>query len=339
MAVETVAKGRAWIYSHHVGRLAEAGTGFTYCVGIAIANEGVLFIANRGYEFSPIQTPRISKVTVEQEFLNEFGRGGDEKGQFRYLTDLAVDGQENVYASDEWHNRITVFDKNGTFLKTWGDPGEGPGQLSGPAGLAFDPDENLIVVNSLNSRIQKFSTEGRYLSGFGQKGAGDGELNMPWGVATDNNGGIYVADWNNNRVLKFSCDGEPLLTFGHGGSDSGALRFPSGVAVDGDGDVYVVDWMNERVVIYDSEAMPLTYLRGDAVELSEWGQMSMDANPDMITRRRQVNNLEDQQRVFRLPVACAFDQQANRLIVCDTQRGRLHIYHKEYDYVDPQYNL
>ncbi|HIM37656.1 MAG TPA: hypothetical protein EYM38_06490, partial [Dehalococcoidia bacterium] len=62
-------------------------------------------------------------------------------------------------------------------------------------------------------------------------------------------------------------------------------------------------------------------------------------NPDMLRRRRQVNNLEDQQRRFRMPVGCAFDRENNRLIVCDSQRGRLQIYHKETNYADPQANL
>jgi hypothetical protein len=111
------------------------------------------------------------------------------------------------------------------------------------------------------------------------------------------------------------------------------------VAVDGDGDVYVVDWMNQRVAIYNGEAKPLAYLHGDAVEISKWGQLSIEANPDMRRRRRQVYDLEQQQRAFRMPVACAFDREANRLIVCDSQRGRLQIYEKESNYVDPQANL
>ena len=52
--------------------------------------------------------------------------------------------------------------------------------------------------------------------------------------------------------------------------------------------------------------------------LSKWAQMTLDANPDMVRRRRQVHNLEDQPQVFCMSVACAFDQQAAGLIVCDT---------------------
>jgi hypothetical protein len=40
-----------------------------------------------------------------------------------------------------------------------------------------------------------------------------------------------------------------------------------------------------------------------------------------------------------MPVACIFDQPTNRLIVCDTHRGRLQIYEKNAGYHDPQFNL
>ena len=337
MPIETVVGNRAWIYSHNIGRNAAAGMGFSMPIGVAPAKDGVLFVASRGSDTNPNQ--RISKVTLDQDFIHEFGRVGEEQGSHVFLTGVALDRDENVYTTDEWLNRVSVFDNDGNFLRSWGEAGEGEGQLNGPSGLAFDQDENLVIVNSLNSRVQTFSKDGKYLSGFGAKGNGDDELDMPWGIAIDNNGDIYVADWNNHRIQKFNSGGAHLGSIGHGGSGPGNLRHPSGVAVDGDGDIYAVDWMNQRIAIFNSEGMPLVFLSGDAVEVSKWGQMSIDANPDMLRRRRQVNNLEDQQRRFRMPVGCAFDRENNRLIVCDSQRGRLQIYHKETNYADPQANL
>ena len=45
------------------------------------------------------------------------------------------------------------------------------------------------------------------------------------------------------------------------------------------------------------------------------------------------------QKKFRLPTGCTFDLATNRLIVCDTQRGRLQVYNKDTSYSDPQFNL
>ena len=154
------------------------------------------------------------------------------------------------------------------------------------------------MVNAISSRIQKFTKDGQYLSGFGKKGDAEGELEMPYGITIDQGGSIYIVDWGNDRVQKFSPDGAHLLTFGHSGKGAGSLDHPTGVCVDNEGDVYVVDWMNERVVIFNDEAKPLTYLSGDAVEVSPWGQMSLDANPDQANRRRQVDDLVELQKKF-----------------------------------------
>ena len=57
------------------------------------------------------------------------------------------------------------------------------------------------------------------------------------------------------------------------------------MAVDSEGDVYVSDWGSNgtnpgRVQIYDSEGQFITGLIGDSVELSKWGQIQVDSNPD-----------------------------------------------------------
>ena len=68
MAQITVASGRCWQYSHYIGRQGGAGTGFGQPVAVVTDKDGVLFVANRG------GAGRISKVTVDEDFLKEFGR-------------------------------------------------------------------------------------------------------------------------------------------------------------------------------------------------------------------------------------------------------------------------
>jgi DNA-binding beta-propeller fold protein YncE len=343
MALNTVVAGRAWLYSHNIGRNAQAGMGFSNPVGVAATKEGILYVANRSGEQNP--SMRISKCTIDHQFINEFGRQGPVYGGqnnvnlFTWITGIALDQDENVYATDEWKGTVNIFDKDGNFIKTWGQKGDEAGQLNGPAGICFDADDNLWIVNSFNSRIQKFTKDGQYLGGFGSKGNGEGEFEMPYGITIDKEGDIYVVDWGNHRVQKFNPEGAHLLTIGHSGRGAGSLNHPTGVCVDNEGDVYVVDWMNERVVIYSNEARPLTYLYGDAVEVSPWGNMSLEANPDMVKRRNQVEDLVEQQRKFRMPTGCFFDRDNNRLIICDTQRGRLQVYLKDNKYMDPQFNL
>ena len=349
MPQNTVASGRAWLYVKNVGRQSQVGMGFSQPVGVAALPDGTMFVANRGGEQNP--SARITKLAIGntdgkggEEFLGEFGREGaayqsNSRGLFEWITGIAADATGDVYASDEWKNQITVFDSEGNVQKQWGESGDGEGQLNGAAGLAFDADQNLWVVSAKTSRIQKFSKDGDFLGGFGTKGNGATDLEMPSGIGIDNNGDIYVADWGNHRVQKFTPGGTHLRTFGSRGSRSGELNHPLDVDIDNEGDVYVADWLNERIVIYDADTRPLAYLEGDATEVSEWGDLSLNANPDMVKARRRVPDLEQQQRTFRMPMACTFDRANNRLLVCDTLRSRLQIYQKDDSYLDPQFNL
>ena len=343
MAQNTIAAGRAWLYSHNIGRNGAAGMGFSQPVSIAAAKDGVLYVTNRATEQNAGGI-RVTKFTVDQEYLGEFGRlglayGDNEPSNFTWISGVALDSDEKVYVADEYQCRIVIFDGEGTVLGGWGDKGDGEGQLNGPAGLAFDADDNLWIVNSFNSRIQQFSKDGAYLGGFGKKGNGEEELEMPDGITIDNNGDIYIADWGNNRVQKFSAGGTLLRTFAHTIDGAQALDHPTDVCVDGDGDVYVVDWMNDRVVIYDPESRPIAYLDGDAIDISKWGQMGLEANPDMVKARRRVPDLLDQQRKFTKPTACTYDRENNLLFICDTARNRVQVYEKDHSYLDPQVNL
>ena len=342
MPLNTVAGGRAWLYSHNIGRNAQVGMGFSQPVGVATLPDGTLFVANRSGEQNP--SARITKCTVEQEYIGEFGREGiayqaGSGSLFTWLTGITADAAGNVYASDEWQDQITVFDADGNLLRQWGEAGAGEGQLSGASGLTMDDDGNLWVVSAKTSRVQKFSPDGDYLGGFGSKGSGPADLEMPSGIAVDPSGDIYVADWGNHRVQKYTAGGTHLATFGSKGAGSGELNHPLDVTIDNEGDVYVADWMNERIVIYDADTRPIAYLTGDATEVSDWGNLSLDANPDMVKARRRVPDLEQQQRTFRMPMACTFDRANNRLVVCDTLRSRLQIYDKDDSYLDPQFNL
>ena len=335
MLTTTVA-GRTWSFSHAVGRNAAAGNGFTQPVALASAPEGVLYVLSRGQEGAGgVVAPnkRIGKVTIDQQFIGDFGRD-----EFVWPVDLAVDRDGNLYCSEEHGNYVLVFDEDGQKIGQWGEAGSDEGCLRGPAGLAFDADDNLYVVDGGNDRVQKFTRDGEFLMSFGRSGSGKGELAKPWGISLDKEGNVYVADWGNNRAQKFSAGGEFLLSFGDDGKgDGGELDHPSDLAVDSEGDVYVVDWGNFRVQIYGPEGDIITALYGDATEFSNWAKEVVEANPDVTKAYRRVQDITPMGR-FNRPVGIAIDEQ-DRIIVTDSTRGRLQVYVKEKDYMDPQFNL
>ena len=355
MLTTTVA-GRTWDYSRAIGRYLGGSDGpgdesFVQPIKLAVGPAGAVYVLNRGMEGTmggPVMQPRafgvrIGKFTMgdahgSEEFVTEFSGFGDGDGEMVWPAGLALDSAGNVYATDEWLNRVVVFAPDGRFLGQWGSGGEAGGEFNRPSGIAIDNDDRVFVVDSMNHRVQVLTTTGESLAVWGTRGDGPGELDSPWGVAVDVEGRVYVADHKNHRVQKFSFDGEILGTFGTFGTGPGELTRPTDVAVDSDGDVYVCDWANDRVQIFSADGDFLASLVGDAQELTKWARQSVDANPDVQKARRRVKTLEPEWR-FAMPTGVTFDAEHDRLYVADTQRYRIQVYEKVREYVEPQFNL
>lgn len=308
-------------------------------VSLALGAGDTLYAVNRGWEqiqnVSATRTQlgtRIGKFTIgpvlgDEEFVADFSKPGTNPGELMWPAGIALDSRENVYVTDEWLNRISIFDKDGTFLSYWGTSGSDDGELTGPSGIAIDRRDVLYIVDSRNHRMQTFSKDGQFLSKWGSLGSAPGQFNAPWGIRLDHQGNVYVADHKNHRVQKFTPDGQFMMQFGSYGSGKGQLNRPTDVAIDPEGDVYVCDWANHRIQIFDPEGKAITSLRGDAQELSKWAKLTLEASPDSMKRRREVRSLEAEWR-FSFPTAVVFDDHYGRLIVSDTQRNRLQIYNK-----------
>ena len=348
MVTQLVA-GRVYEYSRSVGR-GGAGLGFSIAVSAAVGKDDRVYVLSRGSEsVSNVpwnRTGRGSRVGIltigtevdDEEFVSEFGKYGDGDGEFIWPAGLALDSKENIYVTDEWLNRISVFDKDGTLLNMWGSEGQGDGEMQGPSGIAIDPEDNIFIVDSRNHRVQKFASDGTFLSKWGTFGSEEGCLDSPWGITIDNDGYVYVADHKNHRVEKFTADGQFVATFGSFGTGRGQLKFPSDVAVDPDGEVYVCDWSNNRVQLFDPNGKFITSFVGDAQGLTKWSKMIVNAAPETLKRRREVRSMEPEWR-FALPRGVTFDPEKGRLLVSDTHRNRLQIYNKLKDYSEPQRNL
>mgnify|MGYP001006476934 CR=1 FL=1 len=140
---------RTFSYSHSVGRDEFAGTGFRNPVDMALGAYDSVYVINRAYENRP-DGVRITVCTINEDYVTEFGSYGEGDGQFIWPSSITLDKDENIYISDEWLNRITVYDSNGEFLRKWGAQGSEPGQLDGPAGLAIS-GHSIYVSDSRNN--------------------------------------------------------------------------------------------------------------------------------------------------------------------------------------------
>ena len=331
-------------YSHTIGfYVIDGGKGFTNPVDLAVSPDGVLYVLNRGGpDYEGKMSQRVTMCTVSEEYLGDFGTGGDGDGELWWPVSIAVDARGNIYISDEALHRITIFDHSRQFLGKWGVRGKKEGQFDRPAGIVFDRDDNLLVVDSVNNRVQRYTKDGLYLGGWGRGGDGDGEFNLPWGICCDHRGNVYVADWRNDRVQKFDAEGNHQATLGRPGRGDGELYRPAGVAVDQDGDVYVADWGNERVQVFRSDGSFLAKIRGEA-GLPKWSEDYFKANPDELEERQRANmepeldlwpddepreesaNIE---KLFWGPTSIKLDSEG-RILIVDSARYRVQIYRKE----------
>ena len=317
---------RAYEYSHSVGRQEFSGTGFRMPVDMAIGDVGLAYVLNRSYE-SRTDGIHVTMMTLDEEYVSEFGSHGEGDGQFVWPAAIALDPEGNVYVADEWLNRITIFDRDGQFLSWWGRQGSGDGELDRPAGMVINDDGTLFLTDSRNHRVQVFSLDGRFIAKFGGFGDGPGQLNLPWGIGLDKDGQVFVADWGNDRVQQFTADGEWQAGYGQSGSGVGQFRRPASVCVDDDGDIYVADWGNNRVQVLTSDGRFVTAMQGDH-DLSKLGKEKLLSNSDMIRQRALAmahNPYFD--RRFAHPSAVKLDRQG-RICVLDTKNARIQVYTK-----------
>ena len=352
-----VAAGRTYDFSHSVGRGAQSGMGFSQPVAAAQGPNGVVYVVNRGSEgISNVSWnrtgygARVSQITIgpewgQEEFLGEFSKYGSGNGEFIWGSGVAVDSQGRVYVSDEWLNQVNVYDQDGNFQTSWSALESDDGAEHGTANIAIDASDNVYVTDGRSHEVRKFASDGRFIASWGGRGTENGQFNAPWGITIDQAGNVYVADHRNHRVQKFTADGQWLATIGSPGAGRGQLHLPTAVAVDPEGDVYVADWSDNgqhpgRVHIFDAEGNFIITLIGDAMELSSWAKLTVDANADYLKRRREVNlqNMESEWR-FALPTGLMYDAANNRLLVVDSQRSRFQIYNKVSGYMVPQMNL
>lgn len=87
-----------------------------------------------------------------------------------------------------------------------------------------------------------------------------------------------------------------------------------------------------------SDGSFITSFIGDAQELAKQRKQQVDSNADMMKARRRIYLPEPEWR-FVLPKAVEFDTEKNRLMIADTQRGRIQIYSRLNGHLGPQVNL
>lgn len=168
--------------------------------------------------------------------------------------DAATDAQGRIYVADYRHDRIQVYDANGSWLRSWGGAGSPTCQLiPRPYGVDVDAAGRIYVASSTRNQVKVFTTDGSCVGTIGRYGTTDTTLSQLRRVAVG--GGpdplVYAADLWGIKISAYRPDGTIARTIGgRPYPAAGGLNEVRDVAVAG-GYVYAADTINQRAQRFD----------------------------------------------------------------------------------------
>ena len=201
-------------------------------------------------------------------YLDEFGRYGDDDGEFNSPEDVFVDAFGLVWVADTGNHRIQIFDADGEYQGEFGTYYDVTGTFHSPSSIAVSPlqlrepaNESFFyvyVADTGNHRIQRFKIvpsdkDKSEVDEWGFYGDGDGQFHLPEGIALDPiqpqfpdkeppkyqndttpedwEAHLYVADMGNHRVQYFTQEGTFVGKFGVYGIGNSQFNRPQDVGV------------------------------------------------------------------------------------------------------------
>jgi len=239
-----------------------APAAFSDPFGIAIDDEGVIYIADAG-ESNCIRAllPNGSTTTVAGS-IEGFADGPGVKAAFNSPSGLALESKGNLFVADTGNNRIRKITPQGVVSTVAGEGTAGyvdgaaaQAQFDGPIGIAVDDRGTVYVADSYNDRIRMITSAGVVSTiagaglGYADGPASSALFDTPCGIVVSSDGTLIVADTGNHRLRKIANGQVTTLPFTFSGEVNQAdLRKPIGLALTHDGFLYVTELDRSRVV-------------------------------------------------------------------------------------------
>lgn len=184
----------------------------------------------------------------------KFGKKGTGDGQFQFPYGITGDKDGNVYVSDLYNGKISIFSPKGKFIKYFTDENKKTDFVKAPGGLRIF-GKKLYVTDINQSKVMVYSLDGKKMLEISTATAKDDTLDAPNAVTIDENQNIYVSDTGNQRLLVFDKKGKFIRLINGSTDGKGDSKFvnPRGIGVLGNGVVLMVDNMTHFVYGFDKE--------------------------------------------------------------------------------------
>ena len=276
---------------------AAHGGALAYPVGLAVAGDGLIYIANTGRHQIVRLTSGGNLRAVAGTGEPGYTDGALDEALFNLPGALAVSVAGVLVVADEGNNVIRRIALGDNVL---GMPGL---ETAGAEGI---PRVRGVTVEVYAGKPgAKFGGVPRFEDG----PAAEALFYRPWGMALEPDGSVIVADSGNDAIRRIAPDGTVTTVAGGGeeglreGACSEALfSEPRGVAVDQDGLIYVADTRNHRIRTISGSCV-VTTVAGGATDFG--------------TDERDTGGFRDgpaAEARFRSPGALAFDREGNLFI-------------------------
>jgi sugar lactone lactonase YvrE len=252
---------------------------FNNLAGITADGQGNLYVADQDNQ----TIRKIDSNNNVTTIAGQVGVEGSADGQgtnasFYYPSGITIDGQGNLYVTDQDNQTIRKIDSNNnvtTIAGQVGNTGSANGQgtnatFSGPNGITADGQGNLYVVDQDNSTIRKIDSNNNVTTiagraGYRFQGSADGQgtnasFSVPAGITADGQGNLYVVDQNNFTIRKIDSNNNVTTIAGQAGISGSAdgqgtnasFNYPNSITCDGQGNLYVTDPSNQTIRKIDS---------------------------------------------------------------------------------------
>ena len=134
---------------------------------------------------------RIAVFSRKGKLVRTFGSQGRGKGEFNYLSGLAMSPDSlHLYVSDLHNHRVQVFTLEGQYVREFGT-----GQLKNPHGLFVTSDGSVLVADKGNNHIAAFAKNGELVHSFA--------VTTPMYLAVDSRGDLLVLSYKEKCVHEF----------------------------------------------------------------------------------------------------------------------------------------